>query len=125
LAQDVRQLDPKLGSVVGNIHVGQIAFAVIVAFGIAAFATQYFLGTGYVLVTLTSVVVTFYSLKVYAKPELLEYMTSNWPTAFFPRAICTVLPIHMVTFAAIGAMAGYFAAIKAVEPEKVLQQGEK
>ena len=125
LAQDVRQQDQTLGSVVGNVHVGQIAFAVMVAFGVAAFATQYFLGTSYVLVTLTSVLVTFYSLKVYAKPDLLEYMTLNWPTAFFPRAICAVLPIQMITFAAIGAMAGYFSAIKVAEPEKVLQQGEK
>ncbi|MCK4999355.1 MAG: hypothetical protein KAS23_07465 [Anaerohalosphaera sp.] len=112
LAQDVRYRDIELGTVIGQVHTGQIAFAVIVGFAIAAFAVEYLLAVSYIPVVFAAAVLSFYSLKFYANPGVLEHMAKNWPAAFFPRAICSILPIQMVTFAAIGAVLGNIAAVK-------------
>ncbi len=125
LAQNVSQRDLQLTSVVGQAGTGQIAFAVMVAFGIAAFAIRYLLGGNYLVVTFAAAIVTLWALKSYANPEVMEYMTENWPTAFYPRAICAILPIQMVTFAAIGSMAGHFGAILAFQPDRLIEKGDK
>ena len=113
LAQNVRYRDLELGgTVIGQVDTGQIAFAVITAFALAAFAIEYLLGVNYLAATFAASLLTFYSLKFYANPAVLEHMAKNWPAAFYNRAICSILPIQMITFGAIGSIAGYFGAVK-------------
>ncbi len=111
LAQDVKMSDSRVGSVMGQPGVGQIAFAVIVSFSLAGFVVKKFLDVGYVLTTICSAFVTFVAFVIWSRVDVLDHMAENWPVAFFPRAICAILPIQMVSFGAIGAIAGYWLAV--------------
>jgi hypothetical protein len=113
LAQDVRMSDSQIGSVVGQPHVGQIAFAVLVSFGIAAYALKKFLDVNYIFPAMAAPALIFFATTFFAaKADVLEHMAQTWPVAFFSRAICAILPLQIVAFAAIGSIAGYRLAIK-------------
>lgn len=122
-AQDVRLFDSKLTSVIGQPGNGQIAFAVIVSFGIAAFVVKYFLSVNYVYPILSSVLLVIWTLKAHVNPTL-EYMTSNWPANIFAKSTCAILPLQMVSFAAIGSMAGYWLAIQVAYSRKLDSEAE-
>lgn len=111
-AQDVRMFDGELGSVVGQPGRAQIAFAVMVSFGIAAFVAKRVLDVSYVVSALASCGLAFYGVWLSAKRDVLEHMIGSWPEAFFSRSVCAVLPIQFVAFGAIGAVIGYWLAIK-------------
>lgn len=116
-AQDVRMLDNILGSVVSQPAVGQIVFAVLVSFGLAAFVIKKFLNASYIWPTITSALVTAFAMSVYTKygtqgQSLLEYIVHRWPTAFFPNAVVSILPVQMVAFGALGSIAGYWMAVR-------------
>ncbi len=112
LAKDVSMYDKQLGSVIGQPAAVQIAFAVMVAFGAAAFVAKYFLKTSYIAPAVCTVILSFIGVKFFTPPDVLEYMSKNWPVAFYPGPISTILPIQMVAFGVIGAVVGYWAAVK-------------
>jgi hypothetical protein len=105
LAQDV-QLD----SVIGQPAVGQIVFAVLVSFGVAAFVAKKFLNVSYIWPSIASALVTAVLVSIYAKN--MPYMAQNWPPAFFPNSVLSVLPVQMVAFGSLGSVAGYWMAIR-------------
>jgi hypothetical protein len=51
-------------------------------------------------------------LKQGANKEILEYMASTWPAAFFSKGIYGLLPIQIIPFGIIGAVLGYWLAIR-------------
>jgi hypothetical protein len=110
VAQDVTLSDYTLGSVVAQPAVGQIVFAVLVSFGAAAFVVKKFLNVSYIWPAIASAFVTTFVASVYAKqvPDLVQ----NWPAAFFPNSVISILPIQMVAFGALGSVAGYWMAIR-------------
>lgn len=110
VAQDVRIPDSTLGSVVGQPVVGQVVFAVLVSFGVAAFVVKKFLNVSYIWPSISSAFVTTFIASVYAKqvPDLVQ----NWPAAFFPNSVISILPIQMVAFGTLGSVAGYWMAIR-------------
>jgi hypothetical protein len=105
VAQDVQ-----LGSVIGQPAVGQIVFAVLVSFGVAAFVAKKFLNVSYIWPSITSALVTAVLVSIYAKN--VPYMVQNWPAAFFPNSVLSVLPVQMVAFGTLGSVAGYWMAIR-------------
>ena len=109
-AQDVRMSDNGLGSIVAQPAVAQIAFAVLVSFGVAAFAVKKFLDVSYVWPALASVLVTAFSMHTYAKN--VPYLDQAWPAPFFGDAVASVLPVQMVAFGALGSVAGYWMAVR-------------
>jgi hypothetical protein len=112
-AQDVKMFDSHVGSVVGQPSAGQIAFAVLISFGIAAFVVKKFLNVSYIFPAMAAAALTFFAITFFAaKQDVLEHMVQTWPLPFFTRATCAILPVQMVAFAAIGSIAGYWAAIK-------------
>jgi hypothetical protein len=112
LAQDVRMADPTLGSVVGQPGPGQVAFAVFIAFGVSAWAVKYFLNVSFIIPAAAGAILCFISMNFYVNQTVLEYITKNWALAFYPRSICAILPLQMIAFSALGAVAGYWLAIK-------------
>jgi hypothetical protein len=110
VAQDVTLSDNTLGSVVAQPAAGQIVFAVLVSFGAAAFVVKRFLNVSYIWPAISSAFVTTFIASVYAKevPDLVQ----NWPAAFFPNSVISILPIQMVAFGALGSVAGYWMAIR-------------
>ncbi len=112
LAQGVRQDDTRLGSVVAQPHVSQIAFAVFCAFALAAFAAKQFFDKSYICTVISAPFVTWISIIIYAKPKIIEHLLQNQPAIFFPHPAIAVLPVQMLAFGSLGSVLGYWLAIK-------------
>jgi hypothetical protein len=110
LAQDVRFSDDDLGSVVAQPALGQMAFAVLVSYGLAAFAVRKFLNVGYVWPALSSAFVTAFAINAYENQ--VQYLAQHWPAVFFSDAIVCVLPVQMVAFGTLGSIGGYWMAVR-------------
>jgi hypothetical protein len=111
-AQDVRCPDSQSGSVVGQPAIGQIIFAVLVSFGLVAFAAKAFLDVSYIWPSIASGLVTALGITLYAKQNLLEHLLESWPATFFSNSVISILPIQMVAFGTLGSIAGYWLAIR-------------
>ncbi len=111
-AKDVKIFDPELGAVVGQPEVGQIAFAVIVSFGLAAFMVKTSLNISYIWPIIASALVTAFAITTYIRQDVLQYLTEHQPGAFFSNAGISILPVQMVSFGTLGAIAGYWLAIR-------------
>jgi hypothetical protein len=107
LAQDV-----EVGSLVTQPTIAQIAFAVLVAFGLAGFLVKTFLDASYVCPAIASALITGFAAAAYAKPSALEPLAKDWPPVFFSNTLLTVLPIQMVVFGTLGAISGYWLAVR-------------
>jgi hypothetical protein len=111
-AQDIRMSDNGLGSVTAQPAAAQIAFAVLVSFGVAAFVFKRFLDVSYLWPALATVLVTAFGMQTYARN--VQYLAQAWPAAFFSDAVASILPVQMVAFGALGSVAGYWIAIRYV-----------
>ena len=111
-AQDVKVFDNKLGSIVAQPSVGQIVFAVLLSFKLAAFVVKKFLDVSYIWPTIATVLVTAFATSSYAKQEVLQYFVKTWPAAFFANSVISILPVQMVAFGTLGSIAGYWMAVR-------------
>lgn len=112
-ARDVRIFDRQLGSVVvAQPAVGQIAFAVLVSFVIAAFVVKKFLNAGYIWPTIAGALVTTLAISIYVKQDTLQYLVQRWPAVFFSNAALCILPVQMVAFGTLGSIGGYWLAVQ-------------
>lgn len=110
LAQDVVMSDNILRSVVAQPAKGQIAFAVLVSFGAAAFAVRKLLNVGYIWPAVSTVLVTAFAMRSYAGE--VAYLAQNWPAVFYENSVSSVLPVQMVAFGTLGSIAGYWTSIR-------------
>jgi len=111
-AQDVRIFDNRLVSVMAQPTVGQIVFAVLVSFGLAAFVVKRFLHASYIWPTIASALVTAFAISIYVKQDVLQYLVQNWPAAFFSNTVISILPVQMVAFGTLGSIIGYWMAVR-------------
>jgi hypothetical protein len=111
-AQDVRIPDHRLGSVMAQPAVGQIVFAVLVSFGIAAFLVKKFLDASYIWPTVASALLTGFVVITYIRQDTLQYLIEHHPPIFFSRVVTSILPVQMVTFGVLGSIAGYWLAVR-------------
>ena len=109
LATDVRLPDNK---VVGQPSIGQIVFGVIVSFAIAAFVARKFLGVDYIAPAIGASAITAFVIMFYVRPTVVEALSKNWPGVFFSTSSAAILPVQMAAFGAIGAVAGYWLAVR-------------
>ena len=109
-AQDVKVM--ATGSVVAQPSVGQIVFAVLLSFGLAAFVVKKFLNVSYIWPTIATVLVTAFAISSYAKQDVLQYFVKTWPAAFFANSVISILPVQMVAFGTLGSIAGYWMAVR-------------
>lgn len=111
LARDFSIADNKIGLVAAQPAVGQIAFALIIAFAIAAFVVKKFLQTSYIYPMVACALVSIYSLTFYVKEDNLRHLTQNWPANFFTHPSVAILPVQMTAFGVLGAIMGYWIAV--------------
>jgi hypothetical protein len=111
-AQDVKIFDNRLGSVMAQPSVGQILFAVLISFKIAAFVVKKFLDVSYIWPAIATVLVTAFAASTYAKQEVLQYLVKTWPAAFFTNSVISILPLQIVAFGTLGSIAGYWMAVR-------------
>ena len=112
LAQNFKLPDNILGSVVAQPATAQIAFAVVVSFGIAAFAVKTFLNANYIWSISAAAITTTLMSITCRKQDILQYLLNYHPAAFFPNVAAAILPLQMVAFGTLGAIAGYWVAIR-------------
>ncbi len=109
-AQDVKVIGT--ASVVAQPSVGQIVFAVLLSFKLAAFVVKKFLDVSYIWPTIATVLVTTVAVSSYAKQDVLQYFVKTWPAAFFANSVISILPVQMVAFGTLGSIAGYWMAVR-------------
>ena len=109
-AQDVRLTDDRLGAVMVQSAMGQLGFAVLMAFGIAAFVVRKLLGVSYIWPIIASVFVTAFATSSYTLNA--DYLAQQWPAVFFSNAAASVLPCQMVAFGTLGSIAGFWMAAR-------------
>lgn len=112
LAANISYPDKQLGGVIGQPANLQIAFAVIIAFMACSYVTKLFLGTNYVWPALATAPLTLYSIMIYVRKPIIEHLAGAWPAAFFTKTSLSVLPVQMVAFGCIGAVWGYWLAVR-------------
>jgi len=111
-AQDVKVFDNRLGSVVAQPSVGQILFAVLISFKIAAFVVKKFLDVSYIWPIMATVLVSAFAASTYANQNVLQYLVQQWPAAFFTNSVISILPLQIVAFGTLGSIAGYWMAVR-------------
>ncbi len=111
-AQDVKVFDNKLGSIVAQPSVGQIVFAVLLSFKLAAFVVKKFLDVSYIWPAIATVLVTAFAASTYANQKVLQYLVQQWPAAFFTNSVISILPLQIVAFGTLGSIAGYWMAVR-------------
>ncbi|MDD5063758.1 MAG: hypothetical protein PHQ35_03225 [Phycisphaerae bacterium] len=111
-AQDIRIPDLRLSSVIAQPAVGQIVFAVLVSFGIAAFLVKKFLDASYIWPIVASALVTGFAVITYTRESMLQYLVEHYPPIFFSWAVTSILPLQMVAFGTLGSIAGYWLAVR-------------
>jgi hypothetical protein len=112
LARDFTIWDSTNGAAVAQPAIGQIVFAILVSFGIIGFLVQRVLGVDYIWPIIGTSLVNLVAVSFYGKYEVLEYFIQRWPAMFFSNSVLAVLPIQIVTFGSLGAIAGYWIAVR-------------
>jgi len=90
----------------------QIAFAVLVSFGFAAFLVKKLLRVSYAWPILASAIATAISIRTYLKKDVIAHFLDSQPANFFPDVVSSVLPLQMVTFGVLGSVIGYWLAVR-------------
>lgn len=98
--------------VAGQPAVGQIFFAILGAFGVAAFVVKKFLDMSYLWPTVAVLLVLPFADAVYGHPETIAKFADTEPAAFYPHAIFAILPLQLVALGALGAVTGYWLAVR-------------
>ncbi len=111
-AQDVSWSDKQLRSVSGQPANAQIMFAVLMSFGLAAFITKYLLNTDYTATAVSTVIVTIYGTISCGSESVQKYLFSTWAAMFFSSPLGAIVPLQMVAFGILGAVAGYWSALQ-------------
>lgn len=111
-AQDIRQIDEKLGSVSGLPGNGQIAFGVFVSVGLAAFLLKYIFNISYLWSILGSLLLYFVMYTRIPGSAQLEHLSATWPIYFLSHAIYGIIPLQFTSFAFLGALTGFWIAIR-------------
>lgn len=112
LAQDVGMADNSIGTVFGQPPVGQVVFATLVSFGLAAFVVKRYLNVSYIWPIIAGCLITPFAISIYARATVLEPLAKQWPPVFFSNAAISILPVQMVAFGALGSIAGYWLAVR-------------
>lgn len=108
LAQDVKMQDKELGWLIAQPSSGQIAFAVFAAFACAGFIVKRFFSLSYISPVIAAALLSICGILIFGRAGIVEYLTGNWPAVFFVNPLGSILPIQMVAFGTVGAIAGYW-----------------
>ena len=112
MAQDFRLNDDQLGLLVAQPERGQIAFAVLVSFGVAGFVVKRFLGCSYLWPCIVTGFLTFISVLTYINESSMARLSERFPAVFFISPVLSILPVQMVSFGVIGSICGYWLGVR-------------
>jgi hypothetical protein len=111
-ARDFSISEAQAGHVIGQPATTQIVFALLMSFGITSFLVKTFLNYDYISIVISTALITPFAVMVYGRPNVISYFAGRWPAVFFPNSTLAILPIQTVAFGTIGAVAGYWIAVR-------------
>ena len=109
--RDVSYADERVKAVVGQAANLQVNLGVMFALGLTAFAIKYGLNASWVWSGLATAVIPAIAMNVKGQ-KTAGYMTANWPAAFNSNSILCVLPVQMTGWGILGAVIGYWLAVR-------------
>jgi hypothetical protein len=92
--------------------VGQILFAVVAAFAVAAFLVKKFADLSYLWPALASVFVIGFAQVFYDGPQVLRLFAETRPATSFPHSTLAILPVQLVALGTLGSVLGYWLAVR-------------
>ncbi len=92
--------------------VGQIIFAVVAAFAVAAFLVKKFTNLSYLWPALASALVLGFAQAFYDGAQVLRQFAETRPATSFPHSTLAVLPVQMVALGTLGSVLGYWLAVR-------------
>ena len=92
--------------------VGQIVFAVIAAFAVAAFLVKKFTNLSYLWPALASALVLGFAQAFYDGAQVLRQFAETRPATSFPHSTLAILPIQLVALGTLGSVLGYWLAVR-------------
>ncbi len=92
--------------------VGQIIFAVIAAFAVAAFLVKKFTNLSYLWPALASALVMGFAQAFYDGAQVLRQFAETRPATSFPHSTLAILPIQLVALGTLGSILGYWLAVR-------------
>jgi hypothetical protein len=111
-AQNISYSDAQVGSVLAQPANVQIAFAVLLSFGIAGFLIKLFLNVNYLWLLISAAALLFLGYTNYIRGDEITYISETWAAAFFPSAVNSIDPLAMMSFSALGSAGGYWLAVR-------------
>jgi len=111
-ARDYSIWNATTGSAVAQPATSQIAFAVLVSFGLAGYLAKKVLDVNYLWPIIASCMVNLVAVSIYGKNDTIAYFAGRWPAVLFSNSVLAVLPIQVVAFGTLGAIAGYWLAVR-------------
>ncbi len=92
--------------------VGQIIFAVIAAFAVAAFLVKKLTNLGYLWPALASAFVLAFAQAFYDGAKVLRQFAETRPATSFPHSTLAILPVQLVALGTLGSILGYWLAVR-------------
>jgi hypothetical protein len=92
--------------------VGQILFAVMAAFAVAAFVIKKFADRSYVCPIIGSAFIIAFAQAIYCQAETVRQFAETRPATFFPHSALTILPVQFVALGTLGSVLGYWMAVR-------------
>jgi hypothetical protein len=112
LARNTTMFDEELGVVLGQPVVAQICFAVLIAFGFAAFLSKLLLNANYIWPALGTALLNLSVMTAAGRLCIVKSLVDNWPASFHAEAVSSILPVQLVAFGTLGSVIGFWLAIR-------------
>lgn len=90
----------------------QVCFGVFVAFWAAAFLCGRFLGLDFYWPVASTALLSVVGNLLLARPTVMAAVAQDYPASCLPSAILAALPVQMISFGSLGAIAGYWTSIR-------------
>jgi hypothetical protein len=92
--------------------VGQIIFAVVASFAVAAFLVKKFTNLSYLWPALASAFVMGFAQVFYDGAQVLRQFAETRPATSFPHSSLAILPVQLVALGTLGSILGYWLAVR-------------
>ncbi len=92
--------------------IGQVLFGGIAAFAVAGFVIKKFLNLSYVWPAIGTILVIPFSIATYGGSDTIQKFAETEPATQFPHVAFAILPLQLVALGTIGAVTGYWLAVR-------------
>ena len=92
--------------------IGQVFFGTVAALAVAGFVVKKVLNLSYVWPTIGTFFVIPFSIATYGRADTIEKFAETQPATLFPHTVFAILPLQLVALGSIGAVLGYWLAVR-------------